>query len=294
MSDQTAKWTKIGFRGEKMYQKRARKALPLLVRQAKAEQPILYSDLADELEMPNPRNLNYPLGAIGNELIALSQEWGVEVPPLQALVINKHSGLPGEGISFFAPDAAAYEEASTKQRRAIVDRMLGKVYEFDRWDEVLRQFKLEPAESKERLIEQAARGFGRGGESEQHRSLKEFVAEHPESVGLPANSEAGAVEFALGSGDCLDVLFRANGKWLAVEVKTSLVPVGEIARGLFQCVKYLALSEATQRVEQSRITARVVLALEGSLPAELVALRNMLGVAVIEEVRSRPEKDPVK
>ena len=43
--------------GEKLYQIRARKALPLLVRQARSEQTIFYSDLAAELKIPNPRNL---------------------------------------------------------------------------------------------------------------------------------------------------------------------------------------------------------------------------------------------
>lgn len=44
--------------GNKLYQIRAREALPLLVRQAHSAQTIFYSDLAAELKMPNPRNLN--------------------------------------------------------------------------------------------------------------------------------------------------------------------------------------------------------------------------------------------
>ena len=35
--------------GDKLYQVRARKALPILVRQAKAQQTITYTDLAIEL-----------------------------------------------------------------------------------------------------------------------------------------------------------------------------------------------------------------------------------------------------
>jgi hypothetical protein len=54
--------------GDKLYQHRARLALPLLVRQAEAGKPIIYSDLAEELGMPNPRNLNYPLGSIGSTI----------------------------------------------------------------------------------------------------------------------------------------------------------------------------------------------------------------------------------
>ena len=54
--------------GDKLYQERARAALPLLVRQAEAATPIFYSSLARELGMPNPRNLNYVLGCIGQTL----------------------------------------------------------------------------------------------------------------------------------------------------------------------------------------------------------------------------------
>ena len=55
-------------------------------------QKITYSDLADELGMPNPRNLNYVLGLIGNELYNLSKEWNEEVPPIQSIVVNKKGG----------------------------------------------------------------------------------------------------------------------------------------------------------------------------------------------------------
>ena len=44
--------------GEKLYLERAKVTLPYLVRQAKAGQTIYYSDLAKEVGIPNPRNLN--------------------------------------------------------------------------------------------------------------------------------------------------------------------------------------------------------------------------------------------
>jgi len=49
--------------GNKLYQERARRAMPILVRQALAGETIYYQDLADELGMPNPRNLNFVLGS---------------------------------------------------------------------------------------------------------------------------------------------------------------------------------------------------------------------------------------
>src|ERR1700733_23901 len=47
--------------GHELYLERARDAFPMLVRQAHARQTIFYSDLAGELNMSNPRNLNYVL-----------------------------------------------------------------------------------------------------------------------------------------------------------------------------------------------------------------------------------------
>ena len=61
--------------GDKPYQKQARRAFPLLVRQAFAHQPIFYESLATELGMPNPRNLNYVLGSIGTSINELSDKW---------------------------------------------------------------------------------------------------------------------------------------------------------------------------------------------------------------------------
>ncbi len=72
--------------GDKLYQERARKALPILVRQALANQHIYYSDLTIELGMPNPRNLNFVLGSIGQSLQQLSTTWQEDIPPINCLV----------------------------------------------------------------------------------------------------------------------------------------------------------------------------------------------------------------
>lgn len=274
--------------GDKLYQRRARVALPILVRQARAEQPIFYSDLADELDMPNPRNLNYVLGAIGNALLDLKDEWAYEVPPIQALVINRHTGLPGEGLAWFAPDAADFRNASSKRKRELVSAMLQQVYSFDRWAEVLRHFELAPAAVTRPAQPSHPIYDGAPGESEEHQRLKEFVARNPQIVGLPPSTPIGEVEFLFASADAVDVLFHNRGEWIGVEVKSARSAQSDIARGLFQCIKYRALLEATQMVAQIPIACRTVLALEGELPQELISLRNTLGVEVREKIAVRP------
>jgi len=123
--------------GDKLYQQRARKAFPNLVRQAFANQPIYYSDLADELGMQNPRNLNYVLGSIGTTLERLSEEWNEKVPPINCLVVNKATDLPGEGIEGFIGDRKAFATLPRKQKRALVDAELRRIYAYSKWHSVL-------------------------------------------------------------------------------------------------------------------------------------------------------------
>lgn len=126
--------------------------------------------------------------------------------------------------------------------------------------------------------------FRAGGESEEHKRLKLFVAAHPESIGLGRNVGTGEVEHPLPSGDTVDVLFQHNGDWVAVEVKSSLSNNLDVARGLFQCVKYRAVIEAVQATRNLDQNARAVLVLEGAFPADLIGVKNTLGVEVIEKV----------
>ena len=73
----TTEMAAAGFaRGAKTYQQRARTALPILVRQAKAHQTMSYGELAHEMGIPNPRTLNYPLGSIGGALLDLGMSSG--------------------------------------------------------------------------------------------------------------------------------------------------------------------------------------------------------------------------
>jgi hypothetical protein len=71
-----------------------------------------------------------------------------------------------------------------------------------------------------------------------------------------------------------------------VEGKTADASTAEIRRGLFQCVKYDALLRAYHRVYSTGKEPQVRLVLEGRLPEELVSLRSMLNVRVIERVSS--------
>jgi hypothetical protein len=283
--------TAAPIHGDKLYQKRARRALPLLVRQAEAKNTILYSDLAEELDMPNPRNLNYVLGSIGQTLQELTEEWGTEIPPIQCIVINKNDGLPGEGIGWFlnknsysGVDPQDFGQLPKVRQREIVQAELQKIYLYPDWRAVLERLSLKPAATDFSGFLTAARNFG-GGESDAHKRLKEHVARNPDSIGLSAKSPKGELEYRLPSGDALDVSFLLQKQWVAAEVKSQISDERDLVRGLFQCVKYKAVMAANLLAEGKKRPVKAVLVLEGRLPHSLIPLRNILGVTVYENVR---------
>ena len=114
---------------------------------AKVHQSVFYKALADEMGMPFALNLNKVLGAIGNELINLGKQWQTKIPPIQCLVVNHHTGIPSRRIGWFVPDREAFLKATPQQKRQVIDAMLADVFAFDRWDEVLTAFGLQPAKT---------------------------------------------------------------------------------------------------------------------------------------------------
>jgi hypothetical protein len=278
------------FVGEKLYQVRARQALPILVRQATSEQSLNYEKLADELGMPNPRNLNWVLGSVGVSLNELSAKRGWRnrpVPHIQSLVINKNTGLPGSGFDgFLAKRTGEYKRLSKDQKRAYLKSYWNDIFAYPHWGEVLEAFELEPAMANNiDLIAKARTGTGRGGgEGPQHLALKKYISNNPGAVGLPTAFGVGTMEVNLPSGDRIDVLFESPDRRFAVEVKSEISNNVDIVRGLFQCVKYRAVLKAERGSISGRYKVDAVLVLGCSFPSSINALRNSLGVRVIEVV----------
>ena len=125
-------------------------------------------------------------------------------------------------------------------------------------------------------------GWGGPPESEEHRKLKEYVAEHPSEFGAPKECKEGMVEWRLLSTDEIDVWFMSVGEQLAVEVKSRRSSMADIERGIFQCVKYAALLEAQSHVARftTKQSIRALLVSEQPLSSKLTRWANKLGVEV--------------
>ncbi len=270
--------------GPKDYQRHAQRALPLLVRQALAGHPIFYQALAGELGISNPRNLNYPLGSVGQTLIDLAKQWGEDIPPIQCLVVNQQDQTPGQGFGWFMPDAEEWKGMSPMQRRRKTEQVMQQIYAYQKWPAVLAALRLEPVENEFEDLLQGAAKMRAGGEGEEHKRLKEHVRRHPQLVGAKTGGCFGRVEERLPSGDSLDVFFDAGTEWVAVEVKPLSSDELDLTRGIYQCVKYAAVLRAVVIADQKDIDVRSVLLIEGRLTERLRLLRTILGVHVIEGV----------
>lgn len=265
----------------KLYQRRARAALPLLVHQAHAgAMPISYEALASELCMPNPRNLNYVLGAIGITRHELSQKWNERIPLLEALVVNKATRLPGDGLQTLlfcglVPDRENQERRYRKYRDCLTD-----IAVYANWERMLREVNLSLLVDGQDVVSAARRALG--GEGAAHLELKSWVIQHPHFMGNVR--PPGEPELKLASGDRLDVSFMTPTCWTGVEVKPEGCPDEDVRRGLFQVVKYEAVMRAELRAKGERCRVRVVLALGGTLPTSFRRTANALGVEVFENV----------
>lgn len=276
--------------GKKLFQQRAVEAFPLLVRQAKAGNIIYYSDLADELGMKLARNLNYPLGAIAGAVQNLGTKWNRQLPHLEFLVVNKKTGIPGKGVFDFIPHPDEFRRGTPGDRRRIIDLALRDVFSFREWDKVLAHFGLQPPQLPSPPPTSPARPDSRGmgsGEGEDHKLLKDFIAQNPHAIGLKGFSK-GKVEHTFPSQDTIDVLFAEKDRWVGVEIKGIRSDEVDIRRGLYQCVKYKALLEAVLKVEQKQIPMEVILVLGGKLPETLRPEKATLGVTCLSEVSMPP------
>lgn len=129
--------------GNEIYQKRARAALPLLVLQTEYGKPITYSELGEKLTIHH-RKLGPVLSCIGQSLDILAKKWDEPIPPIQCLVINKNTLLPGPGFDDFLK-SKIYSILSSEEKRNVIKDQQRIIYSYSRWNEVLKEFSLLPA-----------------------------------------------------------------------------------------------------------------------------------------------------
>jgi hypothetical protein len=283
------------FSGSEWARENAQRALPVLVNLAESGKATTYTELARTLlgDEKYGHPLMSALGRLGHALETLNEtepkKFG-KIPPIQLLVCNKKTGRPGNlGLNFLGFKKSETDKMSSALLNTIVSDAHRRIFAYPNWRYVLKALGLKPLtlklpapESVLPKIRQLERHSA--GEGDEHKRLKLFLAQNPEKIGINWKSFGDIEEFLL-SGDRLDVSFRDEKRWIALEVKGSQSPLADLVRGVFQCVKYKVIMTAQLRYEalvgQShlpRMGLRVILACGASIPTELQKFAESLDV----------------
>lgn len=260
----------------------ALKMIPVLVRWAQGawDKPHYYSDLTAAVGHKT-NQIGNVMGTIQDIIDDLQKQSGKKIPTLNCLVFSKSSDLPSDGFDYVIKN---YGKLSPDSKKGEVRKLNLQAHLYD-WNWVLDSLGLRPAKffSSDDLSKMKTTGQGVGGEGKEHKSIKEYICSHPESIGIKKVVIA-KTEHDLLSGDRLDVYFECRGnKHIAIEVKPSSSPDYDITRGIFQCVKYQAVMDAARVADYGNYNIEVILVLAGVMSDKNKQLANDLAIHYIEQ-----------
>lgn len=288
--------------GGKWTDEMAREALPILLWAAQNNRTITYKQLAEELASrtgePVKRRMTLygkPAGKIGDALILLAEETGWDIPPLNAIVVNAATELPGDGATYFIKRLllpSLRSNITKGDAKALAEAAVSSVLNHTDWPHVAQALgvsKLPPVRVLQDTtptsepIRRPAPSPKAGGypESEKHKALKRWAIANPAFFEKYGKFRQGVNEAALESGDKLDALLSNQKTRLAIEVKASNAPDSEVFRGIFQCIKYRATLRAMQTADSVIPNANAVLLLTHAAPAEALRLARRLRVDIL-------------
>jgi hypothetical protein len=116
----------------------ARHIFPLLVWCANHGQKITYGQLDVEVQRRGwgdhvfVSKYGYPAGAIGRALLETEKETGQKIPPLNALIVNAKTGVPGDGCDYYLStylDNRRRKKLSDDQRKSMAEETIEEKYQ---------------------------------------------------------------------------------------------------------------------------------------------------------------------
>ena len=262
----------------------ALRMIPVLVRWAQAtwDKPHYYSDLSTAVGHKT-NQIGAVMGMIQDIIDGLNKQFGRDIPTLNGLVRNVQTNLPSDGFDYVIPN---YSKLSADSKRGEVNNLNYEAHLYD-WAWVLKELGLKPATvtTAEKIKKIRKNIYGQGGEGKEHKALKEFIANHPESIGIKGVKEK-KIEYGLLSGDSLDVYFECRRKiHYAIEVKPTSSPESDVLRGVFQCVKYKSVMDAMRVIDNDNYENKTLLVLAGEMTDFVKQVARDLGVKYIENFR---------
>ena len=257
--------------------------IPHLIRWAQnGETDKTYLDMIHILNMPRWSGIGRALGSVEDVMQVLRKDSGKsDIPSLNALCKNTSTKLPSEGFSYVYKE---YDKMPVEAKRIFVAVVNQKAVKYEHWDWVLNALGLQPAvgltEDEWQSISKPI--YGSGGEGKEHKALKEYIKANPQALGIHHVAHV-ETEHVLPSGDRLEVYFELkNGTHIAVEVKPSTAPEQDVARGIFQCVKYEATMKAIRQLENESYAIQTYLVVAADITPTNQKIADELKVRVVK------------
>lgn len=114
-------------------------------------------------------------------------------------------------------------------------------------------------------------GFSPVAESAEHRALRLWACENP-SVFTGEPGPIGRTEWPMKSGDRVDAVHEREDQLYLIEAKSRRSPLADLERGIYQCIKYRAVAQATDDATGRPRLVHAILLTELELPEALSEL----------------------
>lgn len=115
--------------------------LALLVSRAGSAEPtITYAEVARKVGI-HVCNLKHPMDYLSRTLASYAASQGLQIPPLQIMVVNSKTGLPGPGAAAhilppYVKKDERYDIANPARQRDISNAVYAAISRFPNWEQV--------------------------------------------------------------------------------------------------------------------------------------------------------------
>lgn len=274
----------VSYTVEKLRNDGPQYAMALLLNALESGEPfVTYGSIKSELERQwdveaiFPTQIGHVAGSLMNQILETDED-----APLINVLITRGNGIPGTGVSDYLYDRYGkrkykkFDSLPRDEQVAVVERERKLVFNYPHWQEVSESL----FGNNVQLINEPSKfddhHYGSGGESDEHKKLKQYIANNPKSIGLGARYGYGVEEAPLLSGDIVDVSFASGIDFKMVEVKSIKSSDDDLQRGIYQCVKYREVKKAEHA--PYFVNVESILITERELPEELKYRAKTLGI----------------
>lgn len=174
-----------------------------------------------------------------------------------------------------------------------LEAITGDTYHFKENYKTGRGYQIVSNEFRDKILEIATGGsgltpyefvalrkwkYGQRGEGTNHKELKDWIASHPEYLGLMIVKEPEVEEHRFVTNDLPDIVFTcSNGVIVSVEIETEFPK-----SGAFQAIKYKSLLCAEQNLPLDSPKVRSFL-VAYSIPEDLKRFCDSYGIETVEK-----------